>query len=189
MKKGLRIPLKVLAGILLVLLAALAAMQSPRIQSWAGSKVVEKFRDKIDADITFDMVSIRPFEAITLDNVTVIDRNPAVPGADTLATVGSLSAKFSVMGLLDGSGAYLSHARLEDAGFFLVMEPDSLGESTTNLQRVFRMSSSKKDTPPTWGNLLTARDLIINNFRFRMKSLTQKEYTPGRWTFQTWMSL
>ena len=90
MARGLRIPLKVLAGILLVLLAALAAMQSPRVQSWVGGKVVEKLRDSMDADISFKMVSFRPFEAITLDDVTVIDRKPAVPGADTIATVGSL---------------------------------------------------------------------------------------------------
>ncbi len=184
MKKGLRILLKVLAGILIVFLAALAAMQSPRVQSWAGGKVVEKLRGNMDADITFKMVSFRPFEAITLDDVTIIDRNPSVPGSDTLATIGSLGAKFSVMGLLDGSGAYLSHARLDDASFFLVIEPDSLsGESTTNLQRVFRMPSSKKDTPPTWGNLLTARDLVVNNFRFRMKSLTAPDYTPGKMDF------
>ncbi len=183
MAKGLRIPLKVLAGILLVLLAALAAMQSPRVQSWVGGKVVEKLRDSMDADISFKMVSFRPFEAITLDDVTVIDRKPAVPGADTIATVGSLGAKFSLLGLISGSGAYLSHARLDNASFFLVMEPDSLGEATTNLQRVFRMPSSKNDTPPTWGNLLTARDLVISNFRFRMKSLTMADYTPGKMDF------
>ena len=184
MKKGLRIPLKAVSGILIVLLALLAAMQSPRIQSWAGSRVVERLRDKMDADITFNMVSIRPFEAITLDDVTIIDRNPSVPGSDTLATIGSLGAKFSVLGLLSGSGAYLSHARLEDASFFLVIEPDSLdGNTTTNLQRVFRMHSSQKDTPPTWGNLLTARDVEINNFRFRMKSLTMDSYTAGKIDF------
>ena len=184
MKKAPRILLKVLAGLLIVFLAALAAMQSPKVQSCAGAKVVEKLKDKIDADITFDMVSIRPFEAITLDNVAVLDRNPVVPGADTIASVGSLAAKFSVMGLLDGSGAYLSHVRLEDAGFFLVSEPDSTnGKGTTNLQRVFRLKSSDDDTPPHWGNLLSARDIVINNFRFRMVNLNMDDYTSGKMDF------
>ncbi|MBQ9410665.1 MAG: hypothetical protein IJU21_03545, partial [Bacteroidales bacterium] len=186
MKKGIRILLKVLAGLLIVLLAALAAMQSPRIQSWVGGKVVDRLRDSMDADITFKMVAIRPFEAITLDDVTVIDRNPSAPGADTIAAIGSLAAKFSLMGLLDGSGAYLSHARLEDASFFLVTEPDSVsGQSTTNLQRVFRIPQSPEDdTPPSWGNLLTARDLVVNNLRFRMVNLTDDgSYVPAKIDF------
>ena len=165
------------------MLTLLAAMQSPRLQSWVGAKVVEKLRDRMDADITFNMVSIRPFEAITLDDVTVIDRNPAFPGADTVATIGSLGAKFSILGLLSGSGAYLSHARLDNSSFFLVIEPDSLGGSVTNLQRIFRMTSSKKDDPPSWGNLLSARNVELNNFRFRMKSLTMEGYSAGKIDF------
>ena len=126
MKKVLRILLKVLAGILLVFLAALAALQSPKVQTLVGQKVIEKFRENTDADISFNMVSLRPFEAITLDNVSVVDRNPVVEGADTLAYIGSLSAKFSIWGLFGGSGAYVSQARLEDARVQLVTEPDSL---------------------------------------------------------------
>ena len=68
MKKGLRILLKVLAGILLVFLAALAAMQSPRVQSWAGSKVVEKLRDNMDADITFKIRHTADYNHATISD-------------------------------------------------------------------------------------------------------------------------
>ena len=176
-RKVIRILLKVLAGILIVLLTAVLALQSPRVQTWAGKKAVEKFLGNSDADISFKMVAFRPMEAITLDDVLIIDRNPVAEGADTLAWIGSLGAKFSVMGLVNGAGAYLSHARLDNASFFLVTETDSLtGNSTTNLQRVFRIPPSpEKDTPPSWGNLLTARDLVIENFRFRMKDPSMQE--------------
>lgn len=179
--------LKVLAGILLVLLAALAAMQSPKAQTWVGKKAVDKLREKMDADISFKTVAIRPFEAITLDDVVIIDRNPAVQGADTVVVIGSLGAKFSVMGLLDGTGAYLSHARLDDSRFCLVIEPDTLtGKSVTNLQRIFRIPPSpEKETPTGWNNLLHARELTINNFRFQMLNLEMIEsgFKPGKMNF------
>lgn len=184
MKKGIRIPLKFLAGVLLVLLAALAAMQSPAVQSWVGRKVIERIRNNMDADISYKMVGVRPFEALTLDDVLVTDRSPKAPGADTVAFVGSLSAKFSIWGLFSGSGAYLSHAKVEDAAFFLVSEPDSSGGSTTNLQRIFRIPPSSSDTPPSWGNILSARDVEAGNVRFRMKILTVPEdYVHGKMDF------
>ncbi|MBR1886983.1 MAG: hypothetical protein IJ813_00795, partial [Bacteroidales bacterium] len=184
MKKVPRILFKILAGLLLVVLALLASIQSPAVQSWVGRKVIERIRNDMDADISYKMVSVRPFEALTLDDVLVKDRSPKAPGADTVAFVGSLSAKFSIWGLLSGSGAYLSHAKVEDAAFFLVSEPDSLGEGTTNLQRIFRIPPSKSDTPPTWGNLLSAREVEADNVRFRMKILTAPEgYVHGKMDF------
>ena len=165
-------------------LALLASVQSPAVQSWVGRKVIERIRNKIDADISYKMVGVRPFEAITLDDVLITDRSPKAPGADTVAFVGSLSAKFSIWGLLSGSGAYLSHAKVEDAAFFLVSEPDSIAGSTTNLQRIFRIPPSQSDTPPTWGNLLSARELEAGNVRFRMKILnTPEDFVHGKIDF------
>ena len=163
----MRIPLKLVAGIILVILAAAAAFQSPRVQTMAAEKFAQNFQKGKDADISFKMVSVRPFEAITLDDVLIIDRNPSVEGADTVAWIGSLTARFSLMGLIYGNGANLSQTRLENAMFQLVTEGDS-----TNLQRVFGLTSSEKNTDLTWGNLLSARDVSINNFRFIYRNPT-----------------
>ena len=161
----MRIPLKVVVGIILLILAAAAAFQSPRVQTLAAEKFAQNFQKGKDADIRFKMVSIRPFEAITLDDVLIIDRNPSVEGADTVAWIGSLTARFSLIGLGYGNGAHLSQTRLENAMFQLVTEGDS-----TNLQRVFGLNNSKKNSDFTWGNLLGARDVTINNFRFILKN-------------------
>ena len=173
MKKFFRIFLKVLAGLLLVILAAFAALQSPKVQTWAGKKAVDMLREKTDADIDFNMVSLRPFEAVTLDDVSIIDRNPQVDGADTIAFIGSLNVKFTPWGLLTGDGAYVSSLRLDDATVQLVTEADSLSPtgSRMNLLRIFRLPySEQKDELPTWGNILNARSLVLRNVRVRMSN-------------------
>ena len=188
MKKALRISGWTLSLLLLLLLAALVAVQSPRVQTALGHRILRKMKDKVDADISFQMISVRPFDAITLDDVVVVDRHPLLPGADTLASLGSLSAKFSVRGLLGGKGAYLSQARVENAQLQLVMEPDSLSQSgsRTNLQRIFRLKYKDPNQPEKgWGNLLSAREVVAKNVRFRLLNPTgaarweEKGVLPG----------
>ena len=173
MRKAARIPLKAIAGIILIVLALVAAIQSPKVQTFVGEKIVQKLRNSIDADVTFKMIALRPFEAITLDDVVIIDRNPVVPGADTIASIGSLSAKFSVLGLLTGNGAYLRNVKLDNSSICLVIEPDSIDtKGRLNLLRVLRIPDKEDDpTPPSWGNILHAWDLSVHNVHFRLYNL------------------
>lgn len=170
MIKAARIPLKAIAGIILIILAVFAAIQSPKVQTFVGEKIVQKLQNSLDADLTFKMVALRPFEAITLDDVVIIDRNPKASGADTIACVGSLSAKFSVLGLLTGNGVYLRNVKLSNSSVCLVIEPDSVDiHGRLNLLRVLKLPYKEKDdTPPSWGNILHARDLSVHNVHFRL---------------------
>ena len=171
MKKALRILAWILALLVLLLLAGLVAVQSPRVQTALGNKLIGKVQEKMDADIRFRMLTLRPFDALVLDDVVIVDREPRLEGMDTLAYVGSLSAKFSPWGLLRGQGAYLSHARMEDVLFQLAIEPDSLSAkgTRTNLQRIFRLPEKDPDKPDKgWGDLLSAREIVVKNAHFRL---------------------
>lgn len=186
MKTALKI-LKALGIVLLVLvlllLAGTVAVQSPRIQEKLGKRAVKVLEGRTDAAISFSELSVRFPEAIVLKDVTLVDKAPRIEGADTVATIGLLSAKFSVKGLLNGDGAYISHATLRDAGFVLAFEQDSLSESGTNpsFMRVFRIGDEESDSKG-WGNILSAGRLDIENFRFTMLnpySVGESEYYPG----------
>ena len=67
MKRGFRITLWILAAIVILLLALVVAVQSPTVQTALARKAITMLSDKIDGDITVGRISIRPFDAITLD--------------------------------------------------------------------------------------------------------------------------
>ena len=186
MKTALKI-LKVLGIVLVVLillvLAGVVAVQSPKVQEKIGKRVLERMDSRFDADITFSDLSIRFPEAIVLKDVVVVDRAPQVAGADTVATIGLLSAKFNARGILKGQGAYVSHATLSDASFVIAYEPDSTSSAGTrpSYMRIFHLKDSEKESNG-WGDILSAGVLDIQNFRFAMLnpySTTEHTDYPG----------
>jgi len=173
-KKALRILAWILAAILVLLLGFVVAIQSPAVQTALARKAVERFADRIDGDIEVGSISIRPFDALVLEDVAVIDRNPysdgTFPPMDTLLRVGSVSARFSLKGLLNKERISVSRLSLKDGAFNLVLEPRPDGKGTQdNLTRVFRLTSSEPDKPQEdFGDLLEARRLDVEGFTFRM---------------------
>ena len=174
MKRALKILAWLAAFILVVLAAGIVALQSPRVQTALGRKVVSRLESKMDANISFTMISIRPFDAIVLHDVLLLDNEPMVPGMDTVAYVRRLSAKFSLKGLLYGGCAHVGKLKLDGGCFNLSIEPDSLSHSgvNTNIERVFRYHPKGHGGEPSWGNLVSARSVEITDFDFWMKSLT-----------------
>lgn len=157
---------------MLLQVAVVVVLQSPRVQTLLGKYVIGLMQDKMDADITFASASVRPFDAIVLEDLLVKDRAPVVAGMDTVLYVNHLSARFSLMGLLQGDNININRAKLDGGCFHLVIEPDPQRRkgTSTNLQRIFRLKS-KEDPQIHWGNLLRARSVEINEVHFRMENL------------------
>ena len=173
MKKGLRIALWILAAILILLLGLIVAVQSPKVQTALARKVVSMFSDKFDGDISVGHIAIRPFDAITLEDVVLTDRNPysdgVFPARDTVIRVGSLSARFSIWGLLHKERISVSRLKLKDGEFNLVQEPRPDGNgSRINITRIFPISSNPDKPKQDFGDLLEAGKVDIENFTFRM---------------------
>ena len=122
--------------------------------------------------ISFGSASVRPFDALVLENVLVMDRAAPLPDMDTLLHVRHLSARFSLVGLLSGGSIRIKRANLDSGCFHLVIEdsPDGSGE-TTNLERIFRMPPSDEDPEYHWGDILDARNLEIRDVHFRMENI------------------
>ena len=169
MKKALKITGWILALVLLLLAAGLIVVQSPKVQTFLGRRVAQKLQEKTDADIRIGMVSVRPFDALTLTDVVVLDSEPRVAGADTLLSLGSLSVRFSPWGFFKGNGVHVSRARLSRVSATLVSETDSLtGQYTTNIQRIFHLTDDPDAQPGGWGNLASARHISVEDLRFRL---------------------
>ena len=173
MKKGLKILAWILAAILILLLGLFVAVQSPAVQTALARKAIDRFADKIDGDISVGHIAVRPFDAITLEDVVVTDRNPYTGGEfapqGTLIRIGSLSARFSLKGLLHKERISVSRLKLQDGEFNLVLEPGN-GEKAVvdNLSRIFRLHSDPDKPKEDFGDLLEAKKVDIENFTFRM---------------------
>ena len=172
MKKGLRITLWILAAILILLLGLIVAVQSPAVQTALARRAVKTVSDKIDGDISIGHIAVRPFDAVTLEDVVVIDRNPYAgefPPQDTLVRIGSLSGRFSLKGLLHNERISVSRLKLQDGELNLVLEPDADGQGTKdNLSRVFRLTPDPDKPKKDFGDLLEAGKVDIEDFTFRM---------------------
>ena len=173
MKKGLRITAWIVGILLFLLLALCVAVQSPTVQTALARRAVSLLGDNLDGDIRIGSVSVRPFDAIVLEDVVMTDRSPYSEGTraplDTIARIGNLSARFSLKGLLHKERVSVSRLRLEDGVFNLVIEPDGAGGSTLNLSRVLQLAEKDPDKPrQEFGDLLEAGKVEIENFTFRM---------------------
>lgn len=175
MRKAVRITAWILGLLLLLQVGGMVVLQSPRVQTYLGKKVIGMLQSRMDAEITFQSATVRPFDAIVLDEVLVKDLAPTVEGMDTLLYVRHLSARFSILGYFRGEQISVSRAHLDGGCFYLVLEPDPHrpGHSSTNLQRIFRMENKHAEEHPEyhWGNILQARSLEISDVHFRMENL------------------
>ena len=172
MKKGIRITVWILAALLILLLGLAVAVQSPRVQTALARKAVGMLADKLDGDISVGRISIRFLDAVTLEDVVLTDRAPysdgTFPARDTLLRVGSLSARFSLKGLLHKERITVSRLRLSDGEFNLVLEPGPGGKPTNNLSRVFRLTPDPDKPQKDFGDILEAGKVDIEDFTFRM---------------------
>ena len=127
MKKALRISAWVLVFLLLLLLGAVVAIQSPAVQTALARKAAAKLADRIDGEVQVGHIAVRPFDAVVLEDVVITDRNPysggTLPRKDTLLRIGGLSARFSLKGLLHKERISVSRLKLKDGTLNLVLEP------------------------------------------------------------------
>ena len=129
-------------------------LQLPKVQTFAADKVVEKLSDKLDGEIHFEKIHLKPFTTLVLKNVAIIDKNP-VPDpidstkapVDTFFRAEYIIAKFTLNSLLKGESIGLSRVYVSNAQMNLVLE-DIIenGQPATfqNLSRIFRIKKNKK---------------------------------------------
>ena len=179
MKKALKIFWTIVVAIAVLLFAAWLLIQLPGVQTFVAKKVASSLEDKFNGRIEFSKVHLKPFNALIIKDLRLLDDNPPVTPdgevLDTLATAQSISMTFSLKGLFKKEGLHLGRVEVDNGSFTLVI--DSLGTNITN----FFGAGNKKDKPEKeMGNLFDARKVKVDDFRFRMINLKSagrvKEY-------------
>ena len=166
-----------------LLFASALVIQVPQVQTYVADRVVKNLSEKLDGEISFEKIHLKPFTTLVLKNVTVVDRNPfhdtvdsTSVKVDTFFRAGYIIAKFSLDGLAkitDNEGIHLDKVFINNAQMNLVIEnkPDGGdGDITTdNLSRIFRIKDSD-DPKQSENEIFRIRKVEIMNMGFAMKN-------------------
>ena len=171
MRKALKIIRYVAVTLALLLLAVWLLIQTPAAQTFVARRVTKALEENINGKIEFSKIHLKPFNALVLKDVRLIDEDPPITSSgevlDTLANAGSVTATFSIKGLFRKEGAHLSKVSVSDASLTFVAE-----ENGNNIKRIFGLSAKGKDKEKKeMGRVFDARKTRVEGFRFRFVNL------------------
>lgn len=147
-----------------------------------ASKVVDIISSKLDGEIKFEKIHLRPFTTLVLKNAVIIDKNPYVDPTDstcfpvdTFFRAEYIIARFSFEGLFDNESLHLDKAYISNAQMNLVLEDKSgiEGADTTykdNLSRLFRLKPAKEKKIRNDKEIFHIRKVEIDGMGFHMKN-------------------
>ena len=173
-KKFLKIVWLTFVALTAVFLAAILAIQLPQVQTYVSEKVAGSLAGKLDGDISFDKIHLKPFNALVIKNLTVTDRNPVIEGADTLFRAEYIIARFSFRGLFGNNGLHIGRTYVSNAEMMLVVEEDRV-----NLTRIFRIPPPPEVRKKNDRHVFDIRRASIYNMKFRLRNSIRDslEYT------------
>ncbi|MBR5075651.1 MAG: translocation/assembly module TamB domain-containing protein [Bacteroidales bacterium] len=169
-----------IVGLLAVLLmAALIAIQTPYVQTRLSKYALNQLAAIMDGRVQYDELKVMTSGVLVIRNIKLVDSAPCGPEvnnrgwepADTVFKAKTVTATFTLRGLLRKEGLHLGRVTVEDGYFHLVSEPGE--EYTSNIARIFHLKSN--DNPPNLGNLFDIKKVRIKNFRFRMNSFQPED--------------
>lgn len=166
---------RLVAGAAILFLAAVITLQLPSVQTWMAHKAIEKLESKIDGTLRIGKVHIRPFNTIILSDIALIDNAPQYAQArDTLAFIGTLSAKYSLLDLFSDGHIQLEEVTIKDGCFNLVIEqPDSTGYQN-NLKRMFRLPPSRISKGLPDRDLVRIKTVNFSHFSYGMQNYLKR---------------
>ena len=161
--------------------ATTIAIQFPQVQTALTHKAVEALSKKLDGEICFEKIHIKPFTTLVLKNAAIIDKNPAIdsrnssaPQIDTFFRAEYIIATFTLEGLFRQEGLHLRKAYIQNAQMNLVIEDKDSSQdgdkNTENLSRIFKLKKADPDKPKNMNEIFHIKKVEIRNMGFTMKN-------------------
>ena len=163
-----------IVGLLTILLmTAIVAIQMPFVQTRLSKIALNQLAAIMDGRVQYDELKVTTSGVLVIRNIKLVDSAPCGPevndrgweSADTVFRAKTVTATFSLRGLLRKEGLHLGRVTVEDGYFHLTSEP---GEYGNNISRIFHLKPT--GNPPNMGDLFDIKKVRIKNFRFRMNS-------------------
>lgn len=168
--------LKYVALVLLLLVfAAFASLQLPRVQTVITSRVVDILEENIDAQISLGHLSIKPFNSLVIRDLVIIDKYPKFPTErDTLIHIGNLDARFSLLSLIGpGHEDYIiRRLNIRNTTFNLGVESDNVYGN--NIKRMFLRPRDYNLKNPIQRDIIRIDKIVAQNLNFNMQIFGRK---------------
>ena len=187
-RKGAYIVGRVFGLLVVLLMAALVAIQTPYVQTRLSKVALNQLAAAMDGRIQYDELKVMTSGVLVIRNIRLVDTAPYTEDingrgwapVDTVLRAKQVTATFSIPGLLRRQGLHMGRVTVEDASFHLVAEP---GEYGNNLSRIFHLGGSETEFPT--GDIFDIKKVRIKDFRFRMNSFLPDEgsYTGHGFNF------
>ena len=110
-KRAIKIFWRIFVATSCILFAAALTIQLPQVQTYVADRFVRMVSDKLDGDITFEKIHLKPFTTLVLKNTVITDRNPVLDKTDstsvkidTFFRSEYIIARFTLDGLLKHEG-------------------------------------------------------------------------------------
>lgn len=173
---------KVVAAIAALLFVVWMSLQTPAAQTLLTRKVADMVTKDSGMHVSFSKIHFRPFNAIVLKDLAVLDDDAAVTEAgerlDTVLSVRYAVATFSLKGLLNKNGIHIHRATVRDA--VLTVTDEERGSNIKRLAEAFRTDRERDGS-----FLLNADRANVRNLRVRrLNPASARPESPGRVDFK-----
>ena len=164
-----------IVAILAFVFAVSLTIQLPQVQTYIAGKVVKSLSEKIEGDISFEKIHLKPFTTLVLKNTLILDKNPVKDSltgvqVDTFFRAQYIIAKFTLEGLFKHGSLHIDKAFVSNGQMNLVLEdrPDS-GDGDTEAESLTRIFGIvKKNKQYSDKELFHIRKVEIHNLGFHM---------------------
>lgn len=165
-----------------IVFGLIIVIQFPGVQTHIADKMLKSFESNIDGKITFDKISLRPFDAIVLNNITITDNSPyhdssRTVSVDTLFSAENLSATFNLKSLIYRKGLHIGKARIKNGSMNLVIEPEEKSKTILNLSRIFNLKEYSDSTKNN-NDIFHISRISLDNFRFKLVNFNKTDNLP-----------
>lgn len=164
MRRVLKIFWIIIVAIAILLFAVMIVMQTPAVQTFVARKVERLMEENINGTISFSKIHFKPFNALVIKDLFIVDNQPVHFGEvelDTLFHAESVITTFSLKGLWKREGLHFNRASVTNASLLLTGKGKS-----NNLKRIFNLGGRPKKKQE--GDLFDIGRIQIADFRFRL---------------------
>ena len=177
---------RIFGFIVLLLMTAAVAVQSPGVQRHLAGTFLNRISEKLESNISFSSVNIQAPGTVGFTDILILDKNPYTEDkydsgyapVDTILYVKEVQATISARTLLSGKGIHLRRVDLKGASGALVHEPDR--EYRNNITRLLAIHPKGGDSTFN-APLITIGRIHAEDVRFRLVNFRKphREYPPG----------
>ena len=156
--------------------ALIIVFQFKPVQTWAAHKAAAYLSKKLDTKVGIKSIYIKPFSAVVLDSLYVLDKQK-----DTLVDVPKLTVDlngFSLFSSIKKRTMDFKLIELDNGSFYLKNQKDNVSNLQFLLDSLKSTDTTKAKTPSKPWNLIFEKT-VVKNFHFRYKDLTRNVVTPA----------